>query len=45
MDPMTVSLHTLLNEQIQVISVFVIEENVLPAVSAQDDMIEPAGYV
>ena len=45
MDPMAISFHPLLEQQIQVIPIFVIEENVLPAVSAQHYMIASTGYV
>jgi len=40
MDPVAISLQPLLDQLIQVIPVFVIKENILPAVSAQHHMID-----
>jgi hypothetical protein len=34
MDPMAISFHPLLDQSIQVIPIFIIKENVLPAISA-----------
>ena len=45
MDPMAVSFQPVLDQQIEVIPIFVVKENILPAVPAQHHMIEPTGYV
>ena len=45
MNPMTEPLYSLLNQQIQAISVVIGEEYILPAVTSEHDMIEPAHHV
>ena len=45
MNPMAVAFHPLLKQQIQVIPIVVDEENILPTISAQHDMIVSTGYM
>jgi len=45
MDPMAIALYALLKQPIQVMTVFLIKENILPSVTSKNHMIHPSRHM